>query len=75
MPLTGLLHANKYDRKDSPAEKEMRVRTREHLRNEGSTVQIRPSPPSSPGLHGFSSTFSEIAPTGGFRAIGRTLES
>ena len=36
MPLAGLPHANKYDRKDSPAEKEMRVRTREHVRNEGS---------------------------------------
>ena len=36
MPLAALPHANKYDRKDSPAEKEMRVRTREHVRNEGS---------------------------------------
>jgi hypothetical protein len=36
MPLAGLPHANKYDQKDSPAEKEMRVRTREHVRNEGS---------------------------------------
>jgi hypothetical protein len=36
MPLAGLPHANKYDRKDSPAEKEISVRTREHMRNEGS---------------------------------------
>ena len=36
MPLAGLPHANRYDQKDSPAEKEMRVRTREHVRNEGS---------------------------------------
>jgi hypothetical protein len=36
MPLAGLPHANKYDQKDSLAEKEMRVRTREHVRNEGS---------------------------------------
>jgi hypothetical protein len=36
MPLAGLPQANKYDQRDSPAEKEMRVRTREHVRNEGS---------------------------------------
>ena len=49
MPLAGLPHANKYDQKDSPAEKEMRVRTREHVRNEGSRrLKSAPLPPSSP---------------------------